>query len=197
MSQPPWRERQRQLREEAILDAACELLARQGYAEMSMDELAQQVGVAKATLYQHFDSKEELAIKVIGRILQRSEEDIDALDPTLPAIRRLEQTLRRGFARRAGLWPAKLTLMPGSVQAHPRYQAYYQRLTAKVAALVDQAKAEGDVPPELSTPVIVRLWSSLFRTDYGDLLTSGQCTTEELAETLITVFFHGLRRSRA
>ena len=71
MNRVSLRERQRQVREDTILDIAHELMVTRGYANTSMDDHAGQVGISKATLYQHFPSKEELAITVIGRGTRR------------------------------------------------------------------------------------------------------------------------------
>jgi AcrR family transcriptional regulator len=44
----------------AILDAASTVFARQGYAQAGVDEIAALAGVAKATVYTHFQDKENL-----------------------------------------------------------------------------------------------------------------------------------------
>lgn len=54
-----------------ILDATESLLVRYGYAKMTMDDLAQEVGVAKGTLYLHFPSKEEVVLSRIDRMVDR------------------------------------------------------------------------------------------------------------------------------
>ena len=54
-----------------ILDAADRLLNQFGYKKMTMDNLAQEVGIAKGTLYLHFPSKEELVLAHIDRIVYR------------------------------------------------------------------------------------------------------------------------------
>lgn len=54
-----------------ILDAADGLLNQFGYKKMTMDNLAQEVGIAKGTLYLHFPSKEELVLAHIDRIVYR------------------------------------------------------------------------------------------------------------------------------
>lgn len=43
-----------------IIDAATELFSRKGYYETSMDDVAQQAGVAKGSLYYHFKTKSQL-----------------------------------------------------------------------------------------------------------------------------------------
>ena len=54
-----------------ILDAADRLLNQFGYKKMTMDNLAQEVGIAKGSLYLHFPSKEELVLAHIDRIVYR------------------------------------------------------------------------------------------------------------------------------
>jgi AcrR family transcriptional regulator len=52
-----------------ILDAADRLLARYGFKKMTMDDLAQEVGIAKGTIYLHFSSKEEVALARVDRVI--------------------------------------------------------------------------------------------------------------------------------
>ena len=54
-----------------ILDAADRLLARYGYKKMTMEDLAQEVGIGKGTIYLHFPSKEEVVLSHVDRIVER------------------------------------------------------------------------------------------------------------------------------
>jgi len=54
-----------------ILDAADVLLAKYGYKNMNMEDLANQVGIGKGTIYLHFRSKEEVTLSHIDRIVDR------------------------------------------------------------------------------------------------------------------------------
>src|SRR5690349_4249996 len=56
---------------DAILDATDKLLARYGYKKMTIDDLAQEVGIGKGSVYLHFSSKEEIALSHIDRIIER------------------------------------------------------------------------------------------------------------------------------
>jgi AcrR family transcriptional regulator len=47
---------------ERILDTAYELFSRRGVRDVGVDELIERAGVAKATLYRHFPSKDDLVI---------------------------------------------------------------------------------------------------------------------------------------
>jgi AcrR family transcriptional regulator len=55
---------------EAILDATGEFLARYGYQKMTIDNLAQHVGIGKGSIYLHFESKEEIVLSHIDRIVE-------------------------------------------------------------------------------------------------------------------------------
>jgi AcrR family transcriptional regulator len=50
---------------EAILEAAGHLFREHGYGAVSMDQIAREAGVSKATVYAHFESKERLFASMI------------------------------------------------------------------------------------------------------------------------------------
>jgi AcrR family transcriptional regulator len=52
---------------ERILDTAYELFSRRGIRDVGIDEVIERAGVAKATLYRHFPSKNDLVIAFLER----------------------------------------------------------------------------------------------------------------------------------
>ena len=74
------RERERTARREAILDAAQELIAEEGYYGMRMDSVAEAVELSKGTLYLYFENKDALCAAVATRLL-------DALIPSIENAR--------------------------------------------------------------------------------------------------------------
>jgi AcrR family transcriptional regulator len=188
------RERQRQVREDAILEVAHERMMDQGYDDMSMDDVAARVGISKATLYQHFASKEDLAINVIVRAMRQGEAFINSLDPALPAIERLEYLVRHAIEHRVSLGPARLILPPSIVLQHPRFQAQASRLISTIGTVVDAAKAEGAIAPQLATSVVVHTLLSCMREhSYVDLVATGECTARQLSDMVVLMLFGGLR----
>ena len=67
-------------REDAIVSSVNRLLADKGYDVMTVDEVAADVGIAKASLYKHFPSKEALAAAAMIRMLDRALAFIATLD---------------------------------------------------------------------------------------------------------------------
>lgn len=56
---------------DAILDAAERLLARFGYRKMTVEDIAREAGIGKGTIYLHFESKEEVVLSHVDRIVER------------------------------------------------------------------------------------------------------------------------------
>ncbi|HEV3468337.1 MAG TPA: helix-turn-helix domain-containing protein [Pyrinomonadaceae bacterium] len=84
-----------------ILDAADRLLARNGYKKMTMEDLAQEVGIGKGTIYLHFPSKEEVVLSHVDRIVERLKVELRRLadSPLAPEGRLREMLLARVLYR--------------------------------------------------------------------------------------------------
>ena len=55
-------------REQAILDAALELLMEVGYDRLSMDALAERAHAGKATIYRHWSGKAQVVAEAVRRL---------------------------------------------------------------------------------------------------------------------------------
>lgn len=106
---------------EQCLEAARGVFTRQGYGAASMDGVAEEAGVSKATVYAHFGNKQGLFAAMMRRECQRCMErmaipdDVHQLD--------LETALRRIAARflEVGLDPDVLELMRTVIAESPRF----------------------------------------------------------------------------
>ena len=67
MSLAKWKEREREQRQSDIIDAARKLIARKDFDEISMNEIAREVGLGKSTLYLYFKNKESLYFAIVLR----------------------------------------------------------------------------------------------------------------------------------
>ena len=87
---------------ERLLAAARELIETGGYGSASVVAIAERTGVAAATLYRHFPSKEELFLKVFRDVCGGEERAMAAAadEAGSGAVARLEAVLAT-FARRA------------------------------------------------------------------------------------------------
>jgi AcrR family transcriptional regulator len=56
---------------ERVMETAYELFSRRGIRDVGVDEVIERAGVAKATLYRHFPSKDDLVVAFLERREQR------------------------------------------------------------------------------------------------------------------------------
>lgn len=68
---------------EKILNTANELFFRQGYHQTGINQIIEESGVAKATFYSNFKSKEDLAVEYLR---ERDRVETDAMKDTLKGI---------------------------------------------------------------------------------------------------------------
>lgn len=89
----------RAIRSKQITTKTAELFAKKGYHSVTMEEVAQKVGIAKGTVYLYFESKENLYLE----ILEQAFEELEGLmqleiDKTAPANEKLSEVLKVVFA---------------------------------------------------------------------------------------------------
>ena len=61
-----FKEREKTRREETILAVAKALFAEKGFDNVPLEEIAEQVGIAKGTIYRHFSRKEDLLLAILS-----------------------------------------------------------------------------------------------------------------------------------
>lgn len=98
---PSLKERQRQLREEAILDAAEDLLLNRGLGAMTLEDLAIEVGISKPTLYLHFRSKDEVIAGIMTRGLRDAKRQLEEFAAVMPPAKALTALIERFVEKRA------------------------------------------------------------------------------------------------
>jgi AcrR family transcriptional regulator len=66
-------------RKSQILNAAEEVLTRKGIADARMDDIAEETGLSKGTIYLYFKSKDELILAILDRIFQHEFRQLENL----------------------------------------------------------------------------------------------------------------------
>ena len=94
VARPSFKQRMLKVREESIVHAVNRLLAEKGFDAMTVDEVAAQVGIAKASLYKHFPSKEDLAAAAMVRVMRRAQDFISGLPGDATPLANLQAVVR-------------------------------------------------------------------------------------------------------
>lgn len=184
-------------REEAIIDAVNRLLSEKGYDLMTMDAVSAEVGIAKASLYRHFRSKEALAAAAMIRLLEKTLHHVQALRTDMPAIFRLRDILQWALLlkMRGGLptLPAQNTTLKDALINDPMYVGKLLDLNEILEKLIEEAKRDGTI--RAAIPSEVALFSIYARScdptaDY--LKATGLYSNEQIVEMLLSICFDGL-----
>ena len=200
MTSLPYRERMLLVREDAIVQAVNRLLATKGYDLMTVDEVASEAGMAKASLYKHFDSKEALAAAAMVRVLDRAIAHVDALQQRQPEAPGLDQlravvrwTLEIQLAGEMPSLPAQNSRLTESLRANRDYTDRLMGLSDRLGFWITDAQASGalteGVPPEL---VLYTLYARACDPVLGLLKSTGQYTDVQIVDWLVGTTFEGL-----
>ena len=69
-------------RKDQIMNAAEEVFSQKGFSDARMDDIAEETGLSKGTLYLYYKSKDDLIIAILDRIFQREFRAFENLDLT-------------------------------------------------------------------------------------------------------------------
>lgn len=147
------------LREDAILDATTQLFASKGFDLMTMDDVAQAVGISKPSLYKHFKSKEDLAGAAMLRLLDGASAFLDGLDGGLSPRQQLSALLEWAMRVRLGgglpFLPSTSDHVRQMLTRNLRYVSAALRLNSRLKKIVQQGKKAGELRKELPDDVIL------------------------------------------
>jgi AcrR family transcriptional regulator len=195
-----FRDRQFRWREEAILDAANRLLATKGFETMSMDDLAAAVGIAKGSLYKHFDSKEALAGAAMTRLLRAIDAHLQGQDPQMAPEDRLKDllawALRERAAGRMPLLPSTSQSVQQALLSNRDYVMALEDVGNRMADLVAEAAEQGALRADLPVPVMLyAIYARSCDPSFEYLRRSGEWSDEEVIAMMVSSCFDGLAAS--
>ncbi|PKM46200.1 MAG: TetR family transcriptional regulator [Gammaproteobacteria bacterium HGW-Gammaproteobacteria-1] len=188
------------IRRQEIVEATLDLAAEQGLKKLTTQAIAERVGIAQPTIFRHFKSRDAIFGAVIGWVAENIFRVLEQLESEqLAADQRLRRLLQRQLAfagRRRGiprlLFSDRLHVESPELKAAVR--EIYQRIIARIAALLQEGRTQGcfrsDLDPEQTALFIGALmqgtilrWSMM---DFGFEL-------EDEAEALWTFLWPTLR----
>ena len=193
----PFRVAQFESREEAIIEATNRLLATRGYELMSMDDIAAEVGIAKGSLYKHFESKEALAGAVMVRLLRRTRLALEAQPAHLDARAHLEAllrwTLRERLAGGVPHLPSASQSLRDSLMANHDYMDELMTLSESIGTLIQKAKADGGLRADLRDEFVLYTFYARSCDPTLDFLkAAGSMSDDEIVDQMVSACFRGL-----
>lgn len=191
---------QLKFREDAILDVVNRLLAQKGFDLMTMDEVAAEVGIAKASLYKHFASKEALAAASMTRFLEDALEVATAQPAHIGPVDKLKQVVRWAIRiHLSGTMPS-LPSTRSSIQQtlleHEPYVARLTKLTEILGQWIELAQTKGELSASLPAEVILYTIYARSCDPVADFLKAGGAfSDDDIVELLIHTCFEGMSQA--
>ena len=199
MAKPSFQARTFKVREDAIVAVVNRLLAERGFDLMTVEAVAAEVGIGKASLYKHFASKEDLAAAAMVFVLEGALAHAARLaaDAALGDVDRLLGMARWAVERQlAGEMPALPSQNPTLRAAMLQHRVYLDRLHAlgdQLGAWIESARAAGRLDPRLPPEMtLYTLFAKGCDPVVFILKESGQYTDAQIAEWAVQACFTGL-----
>ena len=184
-------------REAAIIQSVNQLLAEKGFDAMTVDEVAAEVGIAKASLYKHFNSKEELACAAMVTVMRKALAFIQSLPAQQAAIDQLKALTRWTMALKLqGVMPSlpsqnsslRITLM-----ASQDYTNALMQVSDALGAWIEEAQAHGQINKELpALAVLYTLFARACDPVLEFMKMGGQHTDAQILDWVMSSCFDGL-----
>jgi AcrR family transcriptional regulator len=184
-------------RETAIIQSVNRLLAEKGFDAMTVDEVAAEVGIAKASLYKHFTSKEELACAAMVTAMRRAQEFIQAMDPSLAPLDKLKSVTRWTMTLKLqGLMPSlpsQNSSLRATLLGSKDYMDGLMEVSDALGGWIEEAQAQGQINKAL--PAVAVLYTLFARAcdPVLEFLKMGeQHTDEQILDLVMSTCFDGL-----
>jgi len=201
MSRLSFKEQVLRVREDAIIQAVNRLLADKGFDLMTVDEVAADVGIAKASLYKHFPSKEDLAAAAMVRVMDRARAFLDSLQGQDGQTAPLDQlravarwTMEVQLAGEMPSLPSENSTLRAALTQHKPYVDGLMEVSDRLGAWITAAQADGSLNPALPPlAVLYTLYARACDPVLGFLKGSGLYDDAQILDMVMTTCFDGLR----
>jgi AcrR family transcriptional regulator len=185
-------------RTRAILDAARRVVGELGYADASMERIAQAAGVAKGTLYLYFPSKEGLLDQAfeygLDELVELMRAAADGARGPLPRLRAVVLAAVGHAREQRAFFQAMVDARHRRRQRDDREPRPHMDL---IAGLVDEGIRAGALRPVDAQRTARLLSHAISALVAESLLRGGPFPAEEDVDAMLDVIFHGVAAPEA
>lgn len=183
-------------RHREVLDQLETLFLQDGFAGVSVRELAAHVGCSRRTLYELAPSKDDLVLIVLDRFLHRVGRDaLEQIDVSMPVSQQIGAYFRGGLElqRQTRIFAEDLADEPAARRLFDRHYAYVMEVTE---GLVEQGVAAGEFRPVSPAIVAGVLAGSGLFFNQADMLADTQVEFEAVVDALLDLVLVSLTSRR-
>ena len=191
----PLTEEELDRRRKEIFDASVHLFLEKGFNEATMREIANAAGIGKSTLYDYFNSKDEILISYFENEIQKiTERAQEIASQELDIVEKLRQIMQKHLEYLVDnknfylkLTIASQTLPLGSQEKIQAKRHAYQDM---LRALIEEGIHNGELRP-INPLLAARSVFNLLATAVFTSRPTG--TPDEMLEDALDIFFNGIQ----
>lgn len=186
-----------QAREDAIIRVVNHLLAEKGFDAMTVDEVAANVGIAKASLYKHFPSKEDLAAAAMVRVMRRAQTYLEEIPEESTPLEKLRQvvrwTMELKLAGEMPSLPSQNSSLRATLISNQDYMNGLIEVSDRLGAWIEAAQAQGSINPQLpAIAILYTLYARACDPVLEFLKMGAQHTDAQIVDLVLSTCFEGL-----
>lgn len=190
----PLTEEEQQRRRKEIFDASVHLFLEKGFNETSMHEIARAAGVGKSTLYDYFNTKEQILESCfeeeIEKIAGRAQEIMRQELNTPEKLRKIMQMhLEFLVANKQFYLKLSLEAQRLSLESQNRIQVMRHAYQDMLRELIEEGIRRGELRPVNALLAARSVFGLLSTTAFTSRPTG---TPEEMLEDALSIFFKGI-----
>jgi AcrR family transcriptional regulator len=190
--------RPRKRRDQEVIDAAAKVFYERGYADASVQDVADELGILKGSLYHYIETKEDL----LFRLLEELHDEVQMILEEVAAVEKLTPL------ERLELYVRKQVLF--NLENLPRVAVYYndyERLSGErrariivrrklheryVTELIEQAQRDGEANPDLDARLLSNFIHGAFIWTYRWFRPGGKASRFKVADTCAEFVLRGV-----
>ena len=186
-----------QAREDAIIRVVNHLLAEKGFDAMTVDEVAANVGIAKASLYKHFPSKEDLAAAAMVRVMRHAQTYLEGIAEETPSLEKLRQvvrwTMELKLAGEMPSLPSQNSSLRATLISNQDYMTGLIEVSDRLGGWIEAAQAQGSINPQLpAIAILYTLYARACDPVLEFLKMGAQHTDAQIVDFVLSTCFDGL-----
>ncbi|HEX2833105.1 MAG TPA: TetR/AcrR family transcriptional regulator [Thermoanaerobaculia bacterium] len=182
----------------SIQDAAMRVIARKGVDETTIQDVADEAGIAKGTVYVYFRDREELFARTADRafemLVAKMEPVFDVVSSFADKLTRVVTTQLRFFDENRALFRATLALSQKDA-SHKKKSPSFGRYMTRLEQMFADAHASGELRRDLDPQALAAVYRDCVR---GVILrrlelTKPKTSPDDDARLIVSILLHGIQ----
>ncbi|MGN6182754.1 MAG: TetR/AcrR family transcriptional regulator [Thermoanaerobaculia bacterium] len=182
----------------SIQDAAMRVIARKGVDDTTIQDVADEAGIAKGTVYVYFRDREELFARTADRafemLVERMDPVFDVETSFAEKLTNVVTTQLRFFDENRALFRATLALSQREA-SHKKKSPAFTRYSSRLEKMFADALESGDLRPGLDPHAVASIYRDCAR---GVILrrlenAKNKTSPDDDARVIVSILLHGIQ----